>query len=160
MKLFKDKEKKLQEQKEAFFIESENKNKRNINDRMLNYEKEERLKVDEEVLEYKNKVVEESKLCADSFREQECNWHSKESEKNTELAKLDAAIDHKRTLLEELKDIRETEIKVLKDMHTTAIKDKDGIIELLKAQVEILTSKFCECNTTDINVSTKCTSDK
>jgi len=124
-----------------------------VNERTRLYRKDQLLKVDEEVLEYKEELVKTAEKCANDTANLEHKFHSAQSEKNTELAKLDVAIDHKRVLLEELKDVRETEIKVLKDLHSVAINDKNRIIELLTTQIEILTAKLTEIKVTDLHLN-------
>lgn len=69
-----------------------------------------------------------------------------------EEIELDARIEYKKKLLAEIVDNKDTEIRLLREANILVMKTKDEMIELLKAQVEILTAKLTEIKISDAHI--------
>lgn len=121
------------------------------------------LRANEHGLELRQKLVEEisseqaslktelldSRLQATKdIVEFECTYHAGMEEKRIVLAKLDAEIAFKKTVLETTKDsskeLFETKLAATKESYESILKTKDEVIALFRDQIEILTAKLTE----------------
>lgn len=120
------------------------------------YEREERAKISEEILNDKigafNKNKHSFKNTAEQQGDYEHEYHSGLEKKNTELARLDAQITGKKNLFEALKDQKNTEIELLKESNKNIVENYKEMVELLKTQTEVLTAKLTELKITDAHI--------
>lgn len=122
--------------------------KRIIDSQVGVYEDGKLLEADKRLFE-KEKELYQANLELNSVEEK-----AKESSrlKSQEDIELDARIEYKEKLLAGMADGKDLEIKLLKETNSSIIKVKDEVIEMLKAQVEILTAKLTEIKISDAHI--------
>lgn len=150
----------------SFLTEPENLNDYRENQKLLIdaemeiYARQEILRIDEENLARKNSIIDLEIESAKQIGESEHNFHLNQEEKNIKIASLDAEIKARELAMSAIKDVKQAEIELLKEMHKTAIKDKDSIIELLQTQVEVLTAKLTEIKVDSVQLTANLKTDK
>lgn len=142
MNIFKSQKEVELEEKEASLVRIE----------LSQYKAEKRLRIDEEMLADKEKAVQNKNICATAYLKDEAEFYKGRAERNSILAGLDEKINGKKDLLEIMESRDKKTIEMMKTLHTEAIKDKNSVIELLKAQVEILTAKLTEIKISDVHM--------
>lgn len=124
------------------------------------YSRNEQLKIDEENFARRNSILDLQQQCLEQTSEAEHKFHFSQEEKGIKLASLDAEIKARELAMSAIKDVKQVEIELLKEVHKKAIEDKDGIIDLLKTQVEVLTAKLTEIKIDSVQLTANLKTDK
>ena len=108
--------------------------------------KEEELKIREELMELRERVVKET---ADYKHE----YHSAMEEKRIILARLDAEIKHKEGFSVATEIKHQFEMQVLRETYARSRDEKDDQIRTLQEQVKLLIEKLPEVNLKDLGIT-------